>query len=809
MAIIEENTSNNEREENFEDEYRSITLETSHPIYLHPSDHPGLNLVTIVLNGDNFNEWKRSVTLALSAKNKLGFVNGRFKIPDESSLSSLVYTPLAVDVWNDIHTRFKVLWDDFLNITNVPKCACCSSTCTTRIQAKKHDKMMKVTQFLMGLNEMYTNIRGQLLMMNPMPKLTQVLALLQQEERQRNHVNSAQPTIESAALMNKATTRRSKPEGRRIEFRKNEGKKGNLECTYCHGTNHTKDRCYHLIGFPPRNKQASGSNDKVVAQVMNSQGNSQGNAPTGSESQENGSNQNPEVAINQSTLSTAQYQQLLQLLNQTSGTSGSSADLTQTGAWPHYCSYMTSVCLINCHTSNDWIIDSGATDHITCFHHLLTDVTTCNVDICLPNGHQAQVRMKGNIKRTPDIILYDVLLVPAFQFNLVSVSKLITTLHCVVKFRPKSCIIQDSLEKNVKGIGKLHGNLYKLPIPTQRAPPQTHKILSAPVSSKAAVCSISQLENFQVWHSRLGHTPVNIFKNTDSIAILDNTNKLLPCDVCHYAKHSRSFFPKSLSHAASPFDVIHYDLWGPYRHKTYATCKGFLTTVDDCSRCTWTYLMSSKTQFKTKVKVVRTDNGTEFFNKEINSLFDSLELSFIDSLSPVSQTPQSTVPPVSPQLSQDETALNGSPHSTEFRSYSMSPDQNLPTHPSEISPSVPTHVPEVTPAEPAVRPQRTKVLPHKFSDFTGLPPTVIKQCASTVAVPYNITDIDTATQFTIPYIASVTNLSSKIPEPSTYKQVVQDSNWCTTMQTEINALEANNTWVITTLPPDKHAAGCK
>nr|XP_017228665.1 PREDICTED: uncharacterized protein LOC108203964 [Daucus carota subsp. sativus] len=737
MAIIEENTSNNEREENFEDEYRSITLETSHPIYLHPSDHPGLNLVTIVLNGDNFNEWKRSVTLALSAKNKLGFVNGRFKIPDESSLSSSVYTPLAVDVWNDIHTR---------------------STCTTRIQAEQHDEMMKVTQFLMGLNEMYTNIRGQLLMMNPMPKLTQVLALLQQEERQRNHVNSAQPTIESAALMNKATTRRSKPEGRRTEFRKNEGKKGNLECTYCHGTNHTKDICYHLIGFPPRNKQASGSNDKVVAQVMNSQGNSQGNAPTGSESQENGSNQNPEVAINQSTLSTAQYQQLLQLLNQTSGTSGSSADLTQTGAWPHYCSYMTSVCLINCHTSNDWIIDSGATDHITCFHHLLTDVTTCNVDICLPNGHQAQVRMKGNIKLTPDIILYDVLLVPAFQFNLVSVSKLITTLHCVVKFRPKSCIIQDSLEKNVKGIGKLHGNLYKLPIPTQRAPPQTHKILSAPVSSKATFCSISQLENFQVWHSSLGHTPVNVFKNTDSIAIPDNTNKLLPCDVCHYAKYSRSFFPKSLSHAASPFDVIHCDLWGPYRHKTYAACK---------------------------------------------------ELSFIDSLSPVSQTPQSTVPPVSPQLSQDETALNGSPHSTEFRSYSMSPDQNLPTHPSEISPSVPTHVPEVTPAEPAVRPQRTKVLPHKFSDFTGLPPTVIKQCASTVAVPYNITDIDTATQFTIPYIASVTNLSSKIPEPSTYKQVVQDSNWCTAMQTEINALEANNTWVITTLPPDKHAAGCK
>ncbi|XP_074363897.1 uncharacterized protein LOC141704569 [Apium graveolens] len=35
---------------------------------------------------------------------------------------------------------------------------------------------------------------------------------------------------------------------------KSQFKKGNMECTHCHGTNHTRDRCFHLIGFPPRNK---------------------------------------------------------------------------------------------------------------------------------------------------------------------------------------------------------------------------------------------------------------------------------------------------------------------------------------------------------------------------------------------------------------------------------------------------------------------------------------------------------------------------------------------------------------------------
>lgn len=60
------------------------------------------------------------------------------------------------------------------------------------------------------------------------------------------------------------------------------GKKGNLECTYYHDTNHTKEMFFHLIGFPPRSNKASnagsGSNNfskfsgntdnRVVAQVQ-------------------------------------------------------------------------------------------------------------------------------------------------------------------------------------------------------------------------------------------------------------------------------------------------------------------------------------------------------------------------------------------------------------------------------------------------------------------------------------------------------------------------------------------------------------
>ena len=75
------------------------------------------------------------------------------------------------------------------------------------------------------------------------------------------------------------------------------------------------------------------------------------------------------------------------------------------------------------------------------------------------------------------------------------------------------------------------------------------------------------------------------------------------------------------------FDLIHSDLWGPFSAPTIDGCRYFLTIVDDCSRCTWVYLLEHKsqtqsnleqfctmfeTQFLKKVKTIRTYNGIVF-----------------------------------------------------------------------------------------------------------------------------------------------------------------------------------------------------
>ncbi|MCF8704075.1 DDE-type integrase/transposase/recombinase, partial [Corynebacterium sp. MC-02] len=93
------------------------------------------------------------------------------------------------------------------------------------------------------------------------------------------------------------------------------------------------------------------------------------------------------------------------------------------------------------------------------------------------------------------------------------------------------------------------------------------------------------------------------------------------------AKKTRSNFPVSENKATHIFELIHCDLWGPNRTPSSCDAVYFLTIVDDYSRGVWVYLLRAKSevrkvicsffamverQFDTWVKIVRSDNGTEF-----------------------------------------------------------------------------------------------------------------------------------------------------------------------------------------------------
>jgi hypothetical protein len=76
------------------------------------------------------------------------------------------------------------------------------------------------------------------------------------------------------------------------------------------------------------------------------------------------------------------------------------------------------------------------------------------------------------------------------------------------------------------------------------------------------------------------------------------------------------------------FERVHYNVWGP-TIESFDGYKYFITIVDDFSRVTWIYLLKFKsevvdvfkdfhmlvmTQFSTKLKILVSNNGTEYMS---------------------------------------------------------------------------------------------------------------------------------------------------------------------------------------------------
>lgn len=82
--------------------------------------------------------------------------------------------------------KFRTLLDELEMLESIPRCICATCTCLKSLRVDTYEQGIKLTQFLMGLNDQYTAIRGQILLMNPLPSLNAAYALLLQEENQRN-----------------------------------------------------------------------------------------------------------------------------------------------------------------------------------------------------------------------------------------------------------------------------------------------------------------------------------------------------------------------------------------------------------------------------------------------------------------------------------------------------------------------------------------------------------------------------------------------------------------------------------------------
>jgi len=108
------------------------------------------------------------------------------------------------------------------------------------------------------------------------------------------------------------------------------------------------------------------------------------------------------------------------------------------------------------------------------------------------------------------------------------------------------------------------------------------------------------------------------------------------CETCILAKSHRVPFPISLNKSDIPSILIHSDVWGPSPITTVSGIRWFVTFVDDCTRMTWLYLLKRKdevfgvfqafhamiqNQFSAKIRILRSDNGGEYMNRDFLEYF--------------------------------------------------------------------------------------------------------------------------------------------------------------------------------------------
>ena len=260
------------------------------------------------------------------------------------------------------------------------------------------------------------------------------------------------------------------------------GKNGNSRkerpvCTYCGIVGHIADKCYKLHGYPPGYKhKGKASANQVSSNANGSYGsfffNNNGFGNVGSQPMQSFANQHdqmhhaPQLTMSQPTMSQPQFnapqcpitqsqcEQLLSFLasksnaysqpphqaasvlsplngaNATAETSSSTpylANFSGNPFWlpPNFTHSIFSAHIVDrhAHKANEWIIDTGASDHMVHSVSCLSSITsTINTFVYLPNGEKALVTHIGTVHISDQLTLYGVLCVPSFTFNLISVT---------------------------------------------------------------------------------------------------------------------------------------------------------------------------------------------------------------------------------------------------------------------------------------------------------------------------------------------------------------------------------------------------
>lgn len=271
-----------------------------------------------------------------------------------------------------------------------------------------------------------------------------------------------------------------------------------------------------------------------------------------------------------------------------------------------------------------WILDSGATSHMVGSLKKFTNISETNQRLNLASKSTAEIKGIGTAKltinnngRSHRITLNDALYVPDLRVNLLSVSKICDRGNQVV-FEKNAAYLVEKSGRSIT-LAKREENLY---------------YIEEIMESAATTAPKSKISD---WHERLGHLNENSLKELKRRRRVfglnfDESSTLPKCEICIQGKQAQKPFPKkSASRCTELLELVHSDVCGPMRVQSIGGKRYFVTFIDDASRWGAVYFLKGKNevfeafqdfknlaecQLKRRLKILRTDNGTEYCNNE-------------------------------------------------------------------------------------------------------------------------------------------------------------------------------------------------
>lgn len=284
--------------------------------------------------------------------------------------------------------------------------------------------------------------------------------------------------------------------------------------------------------------------------------------------------------------------------------------------------------------STGWFLDSGASQHMSPTRSWFVNYTALAVPIKVRVGNGEIILAKG--RGDINILSYDgakwqehhlspVLHVPDLHYNLMSMS---SALDKGLKFGSdkQQCWLKSG--EDIVAVGDRYEDLYKM----------RFRICNeeTPENRQEQRANVVESDSLRVWHERLAHQNVTQVRRVlKGWNIHTKAEEHWDCDGCAKGKMSRKPFPSSQTKAKAPGELMHADLCGPMESPSVGNSRYFLLFKDDFSHYKFVFFLNQKSEVKTvfeellkrldtqlnrKIKVLRTDNGLEFVNKDMRTI---------------------------------------------------------------------------------------------------------------------------------------------------------------------------------------------